>query len=452
MSTGTATVGAAPRESGPSAATLDQRVWRAYRSELQKLGAQAVLRLMLVLVIVGPFAFAALLRIQSGTPSDAIFGVYVHASGFAVSLVVLSFAGNWGVPIIAGLVAGDMFAGEDRHNTWKTILTRSCSLGDLFIAKVLAAATAVTGLVTLAAAASLAAGIVFVGAHPFVDLSGGQISAGHALVLTVVAWLLCLVPALSFTGLAILFSVASRNGIVGVVGPLVAALATLLLNLIGRGVWVHLLLAGATFTNLFGLFTAHVFLGPLAVTLATGLLWGAATILAAWLILCRRDFLTGAAAVRTSGWRAPTRVAIGVALAVAVLALATNLGPVGVTRSRVQSAVASTFSNASVLQQRFIGRNPPATARLLVRPYCIRRGTVSRGPGDWTCDVYVYLPQPKSVPFQRTNVEYDVSVTSDGCYKAQSPPNFIGGQTMTTHSGATTTNPLFIVYGCFNTL
>jgi hypothetical protein len=56
------------------------------------------------------------------------------------------------------------------------------------------------------------------------------------------------------------------------------------------------------------------------------------------------------------------------------------------------------------------------------------------------------------VPFQLTSVEYDVSVQSNGCYKAQSPPAFIGGPTMTDVHGASVTNPLYIVYGCFNTL
>ena len=135
-----------------------------------------------------------------------------------------------------------------------------------------------------------------------------------------------------------------------------------------------------------------------------------------------------------------------------MLAAATGLGPRGVTRSRVQSAVATTFSNVSLLQQRLLGRVAPAGARLQVQPYCVRRGTASRGPGDWTCDVYVYLPQPKSVPFTRTNVEYDVAVDSDGCYKAQSPPTFIGGQTMVGARGRRSTNPLFVVYGCFDPL
>jgi ABC-2 type transport system permease protein len=450
---------AAPIEAAGGAA-LDQRLARAWRTEIAKLAAQPVLRLIVVLAVLGPFAFGLLLKIQSGTPSDALFGVYVHDSGFAVSLVVLSFAGNWGVPIIAGLVAGDMFSGEDRHNTWKTILTRSCSLGDLFAAKLLAAASVVCGLVLLAGLASIVAGIVFVGAHPLVNLGGQEISAGRALGLTALAWVLCLLPALSYTGLAILFSVASRNGIVGVVGPLVAAMATLLLNLIGQGVWVHLLLVGATFTNEFGLFAAHPFLGPLAVTLIAGLVWAAGSLAAAWLILRRRDFLAGASGVHRAGWQVPARLAVAVAATVGVLALACNLGPVGVTKVRVQNAVAATFSNASLLQQALLGRHPPAGARLDVQPYCGRgAGVRSRGPGDWLCNVFVYLPQLKStltnrkgVPFQRTNVEYDVSVSSNGCFKAESPPTFIGNPTMSDASGARTTNPLYVVYGCFNPL
>ena len=49
--------------------------------------------------VLGPFAFAVLLKVQSGAPADALFGAWVHTSGFAISLVVLGFAGNWGFPI-----------------------------------------------------------------------------------------------------------------------------------------------------------------------------------------------------------------------------------------------------------------------------------------------------------------------------------------------------------------
>lgn len=390
MSAGALAPGAAgapaPEAAVPGVA-LEQRVWRAYETELRKLSAQVVLRLMLVICVAAPFAFAGLLAIQGSTPTDALFGADVHVSGFAISLVVLGFAGSWVFPIVAGLVAGDMFSGEDRHNTWKTILTRSCSLGDLFAAKALAATTVVVGLLVVVAGASLAAGVALVGAHGLVDLSGVRLAPPRVLWLTALSWAVCVLPALSYMSLGVLFSVASRNGIVGVVGPLVAALATQLLALIGHGVWVHLLLVGATFTNFYGLFTTHVFLGPLLVTCLASLVWTFGSLTAAWWILRRRDFLAGGAAARPAGWRGPARVAVAVAAVVGVLALATNLGPIGVTQPRVQRAVATAFCNVTLLQQRLLGRVPPAGAQLDVQPYCNRQALAPRGPGDWRCSV-----------------------------------------------------------------
>ena len=48
-----------------------------------------------------------------------------------------------------------------------------------------------------------------------------------------------MLPVFAYTSLAILFSVGSGNGIIGVLGPLIVALATQLLDLIGKGVIVH---------------------------------------------------------------------------------------------------------------------------------------------------------------------------------------------------------------------
>src|SRR5579862_7685828 len=102
--------------------------------------------ILVFICAIGLLAFAAILKVQSGTLSDALFGAWVHSSGFALSLVILGFAGTWGFPIVAGVLAGDLFASEDRHGTWKTILTRSCTREDLFAGKVLAAGTVVIGV------------------------------------------------------------------------------------------------------------------------------------------------------------------------------------------------------------------------------------------------------------------------------------------------------------------
>jgi len=64
----------------------------------------------------------------------------------------------------------------------------------------------------------------------------------------------------------------------------------------------------------------------------------------------------------------------------------------------------------------------------------------------------VFIPQPGAVPFQQTPVTYDLTVQSNGCYKATSPPSFVGQQTMRDGNGKQVVNPLFVFYGCFNPL
>lgn len=425
-------------------------IWNAFRAELQKLGSQLMIRLLAIACVACPLAFAAVLNIQSGTPNDALFGVYVHSSGFALSLVLLSFAGNWGLPVIAGLVGGDLFASEDRHGTWKTILTRSCTRDDVFVAKLLAAATLSVALTLLLALASIVAGVVFIGAHAMVNLSGVTTSAGEMLLLTALSWLLCLLPTLAYTSIAILFSIATRNGIVGVLGPLLVALLTQLLGLIGKGVIMHLLLPGSAFLGWHGLFTEPRFYGPMIVSSLVSVAWIVACIYASRRILRRRDFLA-ATTERGPDWRTPLKAVAVTAAAVAVLALLGNAGPTGDTEHRLSAAIGEEFNHLTLLQQEMIGRQVPAGAKLDILPNCNRRAAKAEGPGDWTCSLNVYLPQSHAVPFSATSVEYDVSLDSNGCYKAQSPPAFIGGMTMKNIAGERVTNPLYLVYGCFNT-
>ena len=426
-------------------------IWNAYRVEITKLSAQLIVRLLAIAAVACPFAFAAVLQAQSGTPADALFGTWVHTSGFALSLVILAFAGNWGLPVIAGLIGGDLFASEDRHGTWKTILTRSSTRTDIYVGKLLAAATLTVVLTLLLALSSIVAGVVFVGAHSLPNLSGVTTSAGQMLFLTALSWLLCLLPALAYTGIAVLFSIASRNGIVGVLAPLAVALLTQLLQLIGKGVIVHLLLPGSAFLGWHGLLVAHRFYGPMVVSSLVSLGWIAACVLASWRILRRRDFVASESE-EGLGWRTPVKAVAATAALVAVLALLTNVGPTGDTQHRLSAAIGEEFNNLTLLQQEAIGRAVPAGAKLDILPNCNRRAAAAVGPGEWNCSVNVYLPQNHQVAYNATSVEYDVNLESDGCYKAQSPPSFIGGATMKNFAGDSVTNPLFVVYGCFDTL
>ncbi len=74
----------------------------------------------------------------------------MHSSGFAIPLAVLGFGAAWVGPVLTAVVAGDIFSSEDRFGTWKTILTRAHSRGQLFAGKFLAALTFALTLMVLA--------------------------------------------------------------------------------------------------------------------------------------------------------------------------------------------------------------------------------------------------------------------------------------------------------------
>src|SRR3954452_5229450 len=116
-------------------------VGAVYRVEVAKIRAQLLPRAAALICLLAPFAFAIFINTQSSVPADSLFGRGVQSSGFAIPFVLLGFAGIAGFPLIASVVAGDIFSSEDRQSTWKTVLTRSCSRGQIFVGKTLAAMT-----------------------------------------------------------------------------------------------------------------------------------------------------------------------------------------------------------------------------------------------------------------------------------------------------------------------
>jgi len=441
---------AAPGLASASAIRNAEGVRRAYRAERRKLATQLAPRVLALLCVLSPFAFAAILNSQTGSPADTIFGVWVHSSGFAIPLVVLAFAGSWGFPVLAGVLAGDIFSAEDRYGTWKTVLTRSCRRRDLFVGKALAAATFAVGLIALLAISSLAAGLLFVGDQPLVGLGGALIAPGKCVVLVLVSWLLNVLPMLGFASLAMLFSVAARNGIVGVLGTILAALVMQLLALVGTGTWVHALLLASAFDGWHGLFTPHPFYSQLVLACIVSVAWTAACLGGAWAILRRRDF-AGTPSSGRSGWGRPLRGVLVATALIALLTIASSWGPTGVTAARLTHSIAPTFSNLTLIQQRLAGRTGETTANLTIMAHCGRRSGSGRGPGDdWFCTVDALIAQPGAVPFWGTPVTYDIGVKTNGCYKAQAPPTSVGNLLMRDAHHHLVVNPLATIYGCFN--
>jgi ABC-2 type transport system permease protein len=428
----------------PAARSRRSGVGAAYRVEVAKIASQLLPRLTAVVCLVGPFAFTLFINTQTQVPADSLFGRWVHVSGFSIPFVTLNFAGIVGFPLIASVVAGDIFAGEDRQSTWKTILTRSASRSQIFWGKTLAAGTFSTLMVALIAVSSVAAGVIVVGSQPVIGLSGAPIAAGRAFALVFESFAIALVPTLAFTCVGVYFSVVSRNTMVGILAPPVLGLLMVLLSLLGSGVVVRSMLLTTPYEAWHGLQIPGTSATPLWLGGIVSVAFGLVSLDAARRSFRRRDFAgDGQAALRWS------RLASGVlvtAVVVAILAVGTVLDRTWITSEHVESSVAATVGNLVVEQQRIRGREvDPASIR--VYPFC-RRESVLTGPSkgaadDWTCQMYIDGPH-----VGRLAVDYTLTIRPNGCYTAEGPPAVIGPLHLRAAGGGTAINPLFAFDSC----
>jgi hypothetical protein len=139
------------------------------------------------------------------------------------------------------------------------------------------------------------------------------------------------------------------------------------------------------------------------------------------------------------------------AAVVAVLLGASGCGSSGITKDRLNHAVAPTFANLYVLQQSLRGRKVSA-ASLNSKADCARDGAQAADSGagnDWTCTVIWFDTGPNIA----VTASYQLHVQTNGCYTADGdgPADLNGRQTLTAADGATVTNPLWQFDGCFDT-
>ena len=212
----------------PRAAARTRRpgVGAVYRWELRKLLAQKRTFIGLGAALVVPLIFVTALLADDGGggPTELPFGSYVRETGFAVPLVCLAFGAFWLLPLITALVAGDIVANEDNNGTLKTILTRSVERWHVFAGKLLAALTYTAALLVIYVGIALLAGGLFWGFDPLTSLSGTQIDAGRALVLTGAGTLAYLLPLSAIASIGFLLSTVTRNSAAAVVGTLMVSI------------------------------------------------------------------------------------------------------------------------------------------------------------------------------------------------------------------------------------
>ena len=275
----------------PSAAVGLRHPWlTTYQWELEKLTAQFRTRLAVAAAMVAPALFAIGLRFATDVPADTLFGRWVGDSGYALPLVVLGFAGSWGFPLLVSLVAGDIFSAEDHYRTWTTILTRAASRGAVFAGKVLAALTYSVVVVLLLALSSVLSGLVSVGHQPLIGVSGNLIGADRAPWLVLGSWASVIPAALSFAGLAVLVSIATRHSLAGILAPAVLGGLLQVVLLVGGVVDpIRPFLLGASFQAWVGNFASPAFDRPMIIGIACSAGYLAVCLTAGWLVFSRRD-------------------------------------------------------------------------------------------------------------------------------------------------------------------
>lgn len=259
------------------------------RTELRKLAGQPHVLVLCWLLVLAPLALVAALSVQSGTPSDTLFGRWVHVSGLATPLVVMGFAGQWAFPVLAGLVAGDVFAGEDRNGTWKLLHSRSHGRLPLFAAKALAGLLFPLLGCAVLIASSLGCGLLLVGRDPIVNLSGSLVESPEGVRLVALSVLTQLPPTLALAALALMLSVLTRNSLVSVAGPVVVGLLSQLGALIDQPALVRHLSPAGAFTAWRGLWLDSAALGPIVTGVVSSLVAATLFVAVAGVAFSRRD-------------------------------------------------------------------------------------------------------------------------------------------------------------------
>jgi ABC-2 type transport system permease protein len=429
----------------PRARVRPAPAWPSYRFELIKLLAQWPIRLVLLACWLGPALLVAVISQQSSLPSDTVFGRWMGQTGWAGSLVVLSFSCSWVLPLLTSLVAGDVFASEDRLGTWRHLLVAVRSPRRIFAAKALASLTVIMLLAAGLAASGVVGGLAAIGNRPLVGLDGHLLAPQQAAVAVLLAWASVLAPTLAFAAVGFLGSVALGRSPMGLVIPALLALLLQIGQLLPLPVVVRAALPSYAFIAWRGLFTAPAQIGPLVVGVAVSLVMAlAATALAYWLFM-RRDFTDPAYDGFGARVLGGTLLALATLLAVTVgvIAGATSASRSGIDKAKVDRSLATAFADLYRMQTGQLHRPDVTQAQLRTSSACDKGGPLvdDLGPGnDWRCVVRWHLPGTTATG----SAIYQLDVNPDGRYVADGDgPQEVNGFFQVQTSTGDAPNPLW---------
>ncbi len=424
-------------------------VARGYRFELVKLLSQWRIRLLVLACWIAPALFVAAVSRQSSLPVDTLFGRWMHATGWAGPLVILGFSGTWALPLLTSLVAGDVFASEDRLGTWRHLLVAVRSPRRIFVSKALSSLSVILLLVAGLACSSAIGGLVAVGNQPLVGLDGHLLAPGDAAGKALLSWICVLAPTLALAAIGLLGSVALGRSPMGLLLPALVALGMQLVQQLPVPVAVRVSLPGYAFISWNGLFTSPAQLGPLLIGIVVSLVWAVAATVLAYLLFLRRDFTNltndGSGRRAITGGLLPLVVLVGITIAVAIPVTGTATGS-GIEQEKVQRSLGTAFAHLYRLQTQQLNRPDVTEEQLKTSAACTKgggqvEGNGAHGPGnDWRCVVTWHLP---GVEAAGTAI-YQLDITPNGRYVADGDgPKEVNGYFQVRTPTGDTPNPLW---------
>jgi ABC-2 type transport system permease protein len=434
-----ASAGARPAPSRPVP------VSRAFRFELVKQFSPWRVRLLILVCWIGPGVLVFAINQQSTLPSDTLFGRWMHATGWAGPLVTLGFSGTWALPLLTSLVAGDVFASEDRLGTWRHLLVAVRSHRRIFAAKALASLSVILLLVAGLVASSVAGGLLAVGNKSLIGLDGHTLAPGDAAGKVLLAWACVLAPTLALAAIGLLGSVAMGRSPVGLLLPMLVALGMQVAQMLPLPVPVRLALPGYAFISWNGLFTDPEQLSPLLIGIAVSLVWALVATVLAYLLFLRRDFtnLTNDGAGRRALTLGVLPLVGVFAVTIGILAGSTGATGSGIDQAKVQQSVSTAFAHLYRLQEQQLNRPAVTEAQLQTSASCIKSEglTAQEGPGnDWRCTVNWHVP---GVSLTGQAI-YQLDVTANGRYIADGDgPQEVNGYFLVHTSDGDVPNPLW---------
>jgi len=260
------------------------------RWELRKLRFQKRSYFGLLLAVAPPLAFVIFWNLHQGPHrGESVFAREITQTGLAVPVLMLLFESFLLFPIVAALVAGDIFASEDGNGTLKTILTRSAERGQLYWGKAAAAALYALAALVAATVVATAAGVASWGFKRVITYSGTVVSPGKALLLIFGANLSYLIPLLALVCIGLLLSTVTRNSAAAVLGTVALPIVLYIVAQIPGLESIHPYLLTEQFQAWQGLLRTPTDWGPVTHSAWVCALYGLPALAVGYAAFLRRD-------------------------------------------------------------------------------------------------------------------------------------------------------------------